>query len=50
MGFYILRKEGLLDCIQEYTEILAMQFYKEENHVKASKYFYINNQAQKKNI
>ncbi|EOP43272.1 hypothetical protein NSU10_05390 [Bacillus sp. FSL E2-8895] len=49
-GISYFEKEGLLECIQEYTEILAMQFYKEENHVKASKYFYINNQAQKKHL
>ncbi|MGW5981890.1 response regulator aspartate phosphatase [Bacillus mycoides] len=49
-GISYFEKEGLLDCVQEYTEILALQFYKEENHVKASEYFYINNQAQKNHL
>ncbi|MEM5686927.1 hypothetical protein AAHB49_11435 [Bacillus cereus] len=33
---------------KEYSEKLAMQFYEEGNHIKASKYFYINNKANKK--
>ncbi|EMA6345120.1 hypothetical protein ACO11K_002451 [Bacillus cytotoxicus] len=47
-GISYFEREGLWDCIQEYSEILALQFYKEENDSKASKYFYINNQARKK--
>ncbi|MED3067524.1 RapH N-terminal domain-containing protein [Bacillus thuringiensis] len=40
--------KNLLECIKEYSEKLAMQFYEEGNHIKASKYFYINNKANKK--
>lgn len=32
----------------EYTEILANAFYQEENHVQASKYFYMSNEARRK--
>ena len=32
-GISYFEKEELWECIQEYTEILALKFYKEENHV-----------------
>ncbi|KFM99116.1 hypothetical protein D0U04_19275 [Bacillus clarus] len=40
-------KEELWECVQEYTEILALKFYEEANHVKASQYFHIGNEAKK---
>ena len=46
-GLSYFERERLWDCIQEYTEILALKFYEFDDHVKASKYFYMNNKAQK---
>ena len=46
-GISYFERERLWDCIQEYTEILALKFYEFDDHVKASKYFYMNNKAQK---
>lgn len=43
-------KEDMWDCVKEYAEILALQFYDANNHVKASKYFYISNNADKKHL
>ena len=43
-------KEEMWDCVKEYAEILALQFYEANNHVKASKYFYISNHADKKHL
>ncbi|SCC36441.1 Response regulator aspartate phosphatase [Bacillus cereus] len=43
-------KEEMWDCVKEYAEILALQFYETNNHVKASKYFYISNNADKKHL
>ncbi|PFE08407.1 hypothetical protein CN307_28660 [Bacillus cereus] len=43
-------KEEMWDCVKEYAEILALQFYEANNHVKASKYFYISNNADKKHL
>lgn len=43
-------KEDMWDCVKEYAEILALQFYEANNHVKASKYFYISNNADKKHL
>ncbi|MDF2086500.1 hypothetical protein [Bacillus pseudomycoides] len=47
-GVSYFKKEELWDCIEEYAERLANKFYAEENHAKASKYFYISNEARKK--
>ncbi|HDX9580612.1 TPA: hypothetical protein ROX88_004266 [Bacillus pseudomycoides] len=47
-GISYFEEEKLWDCVQEYSEILANAFYQEENHVQASKYFYISNEARKK--
>ncbi|PEA55543.1 hypothetical protein CON64_07220 [Bacillus pseudomycoides] len=47
-GISYFEEEKLWDCVQEYTEILAHAFYQEENHVQASKYFYMSNKARKK--
>ena len=38
-GITYFEKEELWECIQEYAEMLALRFYKEENHDKASHYF-----------
>lgn len=38
------------DCVKEYAEVLALQFYEADNHVKASKYFYISSNAGKKHL
>ncbi|ETE94114.1 hypothetical protein V5R22_01400 [Bacillus thuringiensis] len=43
-------KEGMWDCVKEYAEMLAIQFYETDDHVKASKYFYISNNADKKHL
>ncbi|EJR27167.1 response regulator aspartate phosphatase [Bacillus cereus] len=43
-------KEGMWDCVKEHAEILALQFYQADNHVKASKYFYISNNANKNHL
>ncbi|MFD0769668.1 tetratricopeptide repeat protein [Bacillus sp. CGMCC 1.60114] len=47
-GISYFEVENLIHCVQEYTEILAVMFYKEENEKKASKYFYMSNEARKK--
>ncbi|PFY80048.1 response regulator aspartate phosphatase [Bacillus toyonensis] len=47
-GISYFEAENLTRCVQEYTEILATMFYKEENEKKASKYFYMSNEARKK--
>ncbi|MED1412476.1 MULTISPECIES: RapH N-terminal domain-containing protein [Bacillus] len=47
-GISYFKKEELWDCIEEYAERLANKFYVEENHAKASKYFYMSNEARKK--
>lgn len=47
-GISYFKEEKLWDCVQEYTEILANAFYQEENHVQASKYFFMSNEARKK--
>ncbi|WP_426981245.1 tetratricopeptide repeat protein [Bacillus pseudomycoides] len=47
-GISYFEAEGLTRCVQEYTEILATMFYMKENEKKASKYFYMSNEARKK--
>ncbi|HDX9579845.1 hypothetical protein M3215_15580 [Bacillus cytotoxicus] len=41
-------KEKLFNYTQEYTEKLAIKFYDEDNHSKASEYFYLSHQAKEK--
>ena len=41
-------KEQLFNYTQEYTEKLAVAFYQEDNHAKASQYFYQSHQAKEK--
>ncbi|MEH6891048.1 hypothetical protein V7024_15280 [Bacillus sp. JJ864] len=40
--------QQLYNFTKEYTETLAIKFYEEDNHLKASKYFYMANQASEK--
>ncbi|MGG2018460.1 hypothetical protein [Bacillus sp. S10(2024)] len=47
-GVSYFKKEELWNCIEEYAERLANKFYAEENHMKASKYFYMSNEARKR--
>ncbi|WP_243526294.1 hypothetical protein [Bacillus pseudomycoides] len=47
-GISYFESENLLGCVKEYTEKLAIKFYEEDNHLKASKYFYMSNNASKK--
>ncbi|MEF7557862.1 Rap family tetratricopeptide repeat protein [Bacillus thuringiensis] len=47
-GISYFEAENLTRCVQEYTEILATMFYKEANEKKASRYFYMSNEARKK--
>ncbi len=46
-GITYFEKEELWGCIQEYAEMLALRFHKEENHNKASHYFHMSHKAQK---
>ncbi|MGI8304451.1 hypothetical protein [Bacillus paranthracis] len=47
-GISYFEKESLWDCVEEYTEKLAIRFYEESNDSKASEYFYMSNKASKK--
>ena len=47
-GISYFKTENLWECIQEYTDVLANMFYEKEDHIKASQYFYMANQARKK--
>ncbi|WP_026590591.1 Rap family tetratricopeptide repeat protein [Bacillus sp. UNC437CL72CviS29] len=47
-GINYFDKESLYNYTQEYTEKLAVKFYGENNHVKASEYFYTALQAKEK--
>lgn len=49
-GISYFESENLLECVKEYTEKLAIKFYEEDDHLKASKYFYMSNKASKKYI
>ncbi|WP_459502632.1 response regulator aspartate phosphatase [Bacillus sp. C1] len=40
-SFSFFEKEGLWKYVEEYSDILAIQFYESGNPVKASKYFYL---------
>jgi len=45
-GNEYFKQENLFEYLQEYNRKLAIKFYKEENHLKASKYFYLSSEAQ----
>ncbi|EOV9528074.1 tetratricopeptide repeat protein [Bacillus cytotoxicus] len=47
-GIAYFDKEQLHEYTQEYTEKLALRFFEEENHLKASKYFHLHHQAKQK--
>ncbi|MEC0044051.1 tetratricopeptide repeat protein, partial [Bacillus cereus] len=47
-GMIYFEKENLYEYIAEYNETLAIKFYHEDNHSKASKYFYLSSKARKK--
>ncbi|MEH7706444.1 hypothetical protein COF68_28075 [Bacillus toyonensis] len=47
-GISYFEREELYEYINEYTEKLATQFYKENNHVKASYYYYEASKASEK--
>ncbi|MBO1582972.1 tetratricopeptide repeat protein [Bacillus sp. XF8] len=47
-GITYFDKELLFNYTQEYAEKLALRFYEEDNHVKASKYFHMGLQAKTK--
>lgn len=47
-GVSYFKEQELFEYIKEYEENLAATFYKENNHVKASHYFYSSSQAGKK--
>ncbi len=47
-GVSYFKEQELFEYIKEYEEYLATAFYKENNHVKASHYFYSCSQAGKK--
>lgn len=47
-GIAYFDKEQLHEYTQEYAEKLALRFYKEDNHLKASKYFHLYHQAKGK--
>ncbi|EOO24713.1 hypothetical protein ICM_06470 [Bacillus cereus BAG1X2-3] len=49
-GISYFEREELYEYINEYTEKLAVQFYKENNHKKASYYFYEASKASEKNF
>ncbi|MBY0599256.1 response regulator aspartate phosphatase [Bacillus bingmayongensis] len=44
-GNEFFMKENLHEYIQEYNEKLAIKYYDEDNHIKASKYFYLSSKA-----
>ncbi|EOW9526904.1 tetratricopeptide repeat protein [Bacillus cytotoxicus] len=47
-GNEYFEREELYTYMHESLEALAIKFYKEDNHTKASKYFYLSTQARKK--
>ncbi|MFI8709929.1 tetratricopeptide repeat protein [Bacillus sp. NPDC077411] len=47
-GIAYFDKEQLYEYTQEYAEKLALRFYEEDNHLKASKYFHLYHQAKQK--
>lgn len=49
-GITYFKQEKLWECVKEYADILALKFYEENNHNKASQYFYMSNTAQKNEL
>lgn len=47
-GIDYFNKEQLFNYTQEYASILAVKFYEENNHFKASEYFYLSHEAKGK--
>ncbi|MDR5047889.1 tetratricopeptide repeat protein [Bacillus thuringiensis] len=47
-GISYFTEQELFEYIKDYEEQLATAFYKEDNHIKASRYFYSSSQAGKK--
>lgn len=47
-GFLYFEREELYEYIHEYNEMLALRFYHEGNHSKASKHFFVSSKARKK--
>ncbi|WP_243763927.1 Rap family tetratricopeptide repeat protein [Bacillus sp. XF8] len=47
-GISYFEKEGLWECIQEYAAKLAIQFHHDEVYQKASEYFYMSHEINKK--
>ncbi|HDX9578811.1 TPA: tetratricopeptide repeat protein [Bacillus pseudomycoides] len=46
-GVEYFNREKLHKYIYEYLDVLAHKYYGSDNHIKASKYFYLSSQAQK---
>ncbi|WP_242221565.1 Rap family tetratricopeptide repeat protein [Bacillus cereus group sp. BfR-BA-01380] len=49
-GISYFEKENLWKCVQEYTKTLAIKFYEEDNHSKASYYFFMSDKAQENEL
>ncbi|MDM5188786.1 tetratricopeptide repeat protein [Bacillus sp. DX4.1] len=47
-GLTYFEREELYEYIHEYNEKLAIKFYHEDNHSKASQYFYLSSKAREK--
>ncbi|MGA4467100.1 tetratricopeptide repeat protein [Bacillus bombysepticus] len=47
-GNEYFEKENIYEYLHEYNEKLAIKFYREDNHLKASKYFYLSSKANRK--
>ncbi|MCI0764777.1 tetratricopeptide repeat protein [Bacillus sp. TL12] len=46
-GMDYFKRENLWEYVQEYTEVVAVQYHKEGNFEQASKYFYLSFEAKK---
>ncbi|MCM3738134.1 tetratricopeptide repeat protein [Bacillus cytotoxicus] len=49
-GIEYFEREELYDNVQEYYEVLGVKCYEEDQHVIASKYFYLGMQAKRKSF
>ncbi|MES1053368.1 tetratricopeptide repeat protein [Bacillus thuringiensis] len=49
-GNLYFERENIDEYVQEYSEKLAIKFYRENNHVKASEYFYLCSKTKKNEI
>lgn len=47
-GNKYFEQENIYEYVHEYNEKLALKFYREDNHEKASKYFYLSSKANQK--